>query len=837
MTVVWLDDLRRDLGYSATLLRRSSLFALTAVFSLAVGIGANTTVFTIANALLFAPAPGVFQPDRIVDIGGGTASARGGFGQISYANYLDLRQRATTLEGVYAYHPVPQPMSIIIGGGAAETVGGTFVTTNYFSILGARPAVGRLFDDRDSDAAGASPIVVLSHRYWTRRFSRDPTVVGRALTISGKPCLIVGVAAERFRGTSILAPDLWTPVGVGPARLLSSREMPWPLAGGRLKPGVSTAASAAEIDAIGRALEREYPEANRGKRLRLVPATPIPGNILPVTAFLSLLTGIVLLVLLTACANVAGLLLARAATRRREIAVRLALGAGRGRLTRQLLTETLLLFAFGGAAALALARAMTTLVVALLPALPLPVDVTLPLDARVAMFTAALSFGAAVLSGLAPALHASRADVMSTLKDEPHGPSDRLRVRRLFVVGEVAISVLLVVGATLFMRAIGAASAVKLGFDPAHVEVTSLDLSLAGYGAADGRAFARDLVERAARLPGVAEAAMASTGAPVGDGRRTALVRAPASSEVSGPAPSQIANWNAVDHSYFATMHISIVAGRAFAPTDSPGAPPVAVIGEAAARSLFADRSAADVLGRTIVLQMGMMVDSADGGRVDRVRGAPEMTLTVVGVARDIKYFGAADNRTHLFVYIPLQQQTSGTRLTLITRTATDRRAAPEIRSLLASINPNLPIVSTQRLEEWLAVSLIPQRLAASISGALGAVGFLLAATGIFGITAYVVARRTREIGVRVALGATRRDVVVMILRQGLALAVAGCGIGLILAAAAARLAAGFLLGAALDPVVFAVVSAATIAVGLGASYVPVRRALRVDPIAALRAE
>jgi predicted permease len=720
------------------------------------------------------------------------------------------------------------------GANGAERIAGGYVSANYFTVLGVRPAVGRLFGDAD---AAATSIVVLSHPFWTRRFNGDPTIVGQTLTINSQPYTVVGVAPERFHGTSILVADAWLPIAAGAAPLLTSRELLWPLMGGRLKHGVSIAQAAAEVDAIGKALEREYPDQNLGKGFRLVPATPIPGNILPVAGFLSLLMGIVSLVLVIACANVAGVLLARAAARRREIAVRLAMGAGRSRLVRQLLTETIMLFAAGAAAGLLIARGMTTLLVSLLPALPLPIDVTLPLDGRVIAFTTGLSLLSALLSGLVPALHASRADVVSTLKDDALGPSDRLRLRSAFVVGQVAISILLVVGAALFVRALQKAGSIELGFDPRGVELTSLDLSLGGYTGTTGRVFIRELVERVRQVPGVQQATIASTGAPIGDGRRAGLLSAPGVSQSDGRTAFS-ADWNAVDPGYFATLKIPLVGGRDFTAADRGPTPQVAILGEAAAKRFFPGTGVQGAVGQSITLQPGRTLDVGPRGQIDRGRGDASWTLLVVGVARDIRYFGPRDMAPHLFVYVPLQQQPFGSRVTVVARTAGGRRIASDIRALIAQMNPNLPIVAAQTLEDWTAVSLVPQRVAASVSGALGGVGLLLAAIGIYGVTAYTVARRTREIGIRIALGAKRADIVGMVLGQGMSLAIIGSALGLLLAAAAGRLLAAFLLGVApIDPVTFLGAALLFALIGLAACYVPARRATKIDAMEALRYE
>ncbi|PYR56997.1 MAG: hypothetical protein DMF91_20580, partial [Acidobacteria bacterium] len=374
----WLDDARRDLRHAGRLLRRNPLFTMTAALSLAIGIGANTTIFTVANALLFQAAAGVVEPHRLVDIG--SSRIRGGFGPSSYPNYLDIRQRTTTLDGVYAYSRFPQAMSFSAAGGDVRTdsVFGSVVTVNYFIVLGAVPAAGRLFGMADSEQPDASPFIVLSHRFWTRRFNGDPAIVGRDVTINGHPFTVIGVASAGFHGTGVRALDVWVPVSMVAAvsshgtTTLTDRAAGWLLIGGRLKPGVSASQAAAEMDAIGRTLEREYPEQNRDVGFRLLASSPVPGNSGPIVAFLALLVVIVSCVLVIACANVAGVLLARAAARRQEMALRLAIGAGRARLVRQLLTETVLLFVLGGAAGLLLARGMTSLLISLLPALPFP---------------------------------------------------------------------------------------------------------------------------------------------------------------------------------------------------------------------------------------------------------------------------------------------------------------------------------------------------------------------------------------------------------------------------------------------------------------------------------
>jgi predicted permease len=444
---VWIDDLRWDIRHASRLLRRDPVFALTAILSLAIGIGANTTVFTVAHALLFRDPLGVTRPDRLVDIG----SSRNGFGfsTISYPTYLDIRDRATALDGVYACSLFPQAMSLIDStagpsSSGAERIFGSLVTANFFAVLGAAPVRGQLLRP---DADARESVVVLSHRFWTRRFNGDPSVVGRTLMINDQPFMVAGVAAEGFHGTGIFSDDVWLPltaVGVSAAdrASLTNPAAAWLNAGGRLRPGVAVAQASAELDAIGRAVAREHPDPqNPGYTLRASALSPLPGTGGPLAAFVTLLAGIVSTVLVIACANLAGVLLARGAARRREIAVRLAIGAGAGRLVRQLLVETLLLFAIGSAAALVFARGATSLLVAMMPAASTPLDVSLALDGRAIAFTIGLAVAAALASGLAPARHASRTDVVSALKDDAPF-SSRVRLRHAFVIGQVAGSVL-----------------------------------------------------------------------------------------------------------------------------------------------------------------------------------------------------------------------------------------------------------------------------------------------------------------------------------------------------------------------------------------------------------
>jgi predicted permease len=814
-----MTGLLQDVRYAIRLLSRNPLFALTATLSLAIGIGANTTIFTIANALLFRAPAGVVDADRVVDIG---RSENGdGFDNGSYPNFADLRARNTVFTDVYATEWGSEPMSLGNAGGA-ERIFGVLVSNNYFETLGTRPAAGRLFSRTDPAAAGAAPYVVLTHRFWTRRFRQDPSIVGRELRINGHPFTVAGVAQEGFQGTTPLLPDVFVPINMvaeatpsQSAAMLTHRGASWIIMGGRLKPGVSIESAQAEANAIAATLAREFPQENRGNGFRVAALSPIPGNSAPVAAFMAGLMVVVALVLAIACSNLAGVLLARATSRRREVAVRLALGAGRRRLVRQMFVETAILFLAGAAAGLLVARVMTTLLLAMLPALPVQIDLALALDAKAVLFTAGLSLIAAMLSGLAPAFHASRGDVVSSLKTDASSAPERMRLRNTFVVAQVALSMVLVVGAGLLVRAMQRAADIDAGFDPRGVEVTTIDLGLAGYTDETGPVFAHQILERVRAIPGVTSATLAArlplSGGGLGLGRLT-LPGASADDE------GITTDWNSVEPGYFSTMRMPLLIGRDFTTDDRAQTPFVAIVNETFAKRMWLNQSA---IGKTLSQETG-----------------PNSTrnLTVVGIARDGKYrtLGEAPRN---FIYVPLQQQyLSG--FTIVARSSRGQRLATEIRSLLASMNSNVPVISSQSLEEYTSIGLLPQRIAASVSASLGIVGLLLAAIGIYGVTAYLVASRTREIGIRMALGANRGAVIKMVLRQGMGLVGIGMLVGIALAVAGAQLLRALLLGVGTtDPIAFGGAAVMFCVIGLAACYVPVRRATAIDAAVALRAE
>jgi predicted permease len=818
-----LETAWQDVRHGFRLLRRSPIFTLTAALSLAIGIGANTTIFSIASAMLFRPLPGIVEHGRLVDIGR-TQNGRD-FDNSSYPNYRDIRARVTTLTDVYAIKLEAQPMGLG-GRDGAERIYGSIVSGNYFSVLGTRAHAGRLLSDADDEGApGSHPVMVISYELWRRRFGGDPALVGQTVPLNNTPFTIVGVTPRGFQGTTVMRADAWVPMSatdlasprLGTMSLLQSRQAVWLVMGGRLKPGVTVAQANAELVSIGAALEREFPRDNRGKGLKALPSAVVPGHIDVFAGFLGLLMAIVGLVLLIACVNLSGMMLARAAGRRREIAVRLAIGASRWRLARQLLTETALLFVAGCGLGLILSRWLRALLMSLLPQLPVPLGIDMALDGRVLAFAIVMSLGAAVLSGLAPALQASSPDLVPALKAEGAGATGgRLRLRSAFLVGQVAMSLLLVVTAGLFMRALGQAAAVDPGFDPANVDVIHLDLSLARYDETTGPGFGAELVTRAAARPGVRSAALVTDlpldGGQMGFGAiRTPGLRRGNSTEVD-------ADWNVVSPGYFRTVGIALVRGRDFTEGDRSGAPRVAIVNETMARLIW---GTPEVTGRTIELN-----------------DDPSNTwqqVTIVGVAADAQ-LKALGERAEPYIYVPFAQRYVS-RIALVVKNA-GGSATAQMRALIREMNPNLPVTQALPLTEVTAVGLIPQRIAAAVAGSLGILCLLLAAIGIYGVTSYSVNSRVREIGIRVALGADGRSVLRLILRQGLVLTLIGVGIGLAAGAAVSQFMQALLFGIrALDPVTFGGGAILFVAVALAASYVPARRATKVDPMLALRAE
>lgn len=803
----------RNLRIAVRMLLRQPLFAATAIVSIAVGIGANTAIFTAVNQFLLARPGGVADHARVVDIGR-TRNGEG-FDTVGYQTYLDVRDRAHGFAGIVGYTLGPRAMSLAREGGA-ERIFGQQVTGNFFDVLGVRPALGRLFVPDDERIGVKSPLVVLGHELWVTRFNADPAIAGRVITLNGEPFEVVGVAQPEFRGTSVLAPDVWVPMtamapGLASDELLRSRNSVWMTMIGRLADGGSIEQAQAGLDAVMTQLASEHAETYKAIGLVARPASRVPGVSGMIGSFMGVLMTLVGLVLLIACVNLAGMQLARATARSREIAVRLALGAARRQIVGQLLLESLLLSAAGGVLGFLLGRWMLQVLWSLIPALPFPLALDFTPDMRVLLFTAAVSLAAGLLSGLAPALQSTKPALVPALKDDARAPA-KLRMRHVFVGGQLALSIVLLLAAMLLLRAFQSAVDIDPGFEPRHVINASLDLRIAGYTEDNVQPFYREILDAARAIPGADNAALAVQTPLEGSSFGMGQVRVP---ELADEQQFD-ADWNIVSPGFFETLRMPIVRGRAFTDADRDGAARVAIVNER-----FADRAwpGEDPIGRRLVLDTG--------------------DVQVIGIARDARLRIIGDP-AEPYIFVPLYQQPS-LRAQLFLRhsdAVTSAAVVPALRDAVRRTNPYLPVVSMMDMAEVAAFGLVPQRIAATLAGTLGLAGLLLAAIGLYGLMAYAVASRTREIGIRQALGAEPRVVIRMFVRQGMKLALVGSAIGVALGLAVAVAIQGLLFGVSpFDPIALGVTVGTMLAVALGASYLPSRRAAGVTLLAALRSE
>ena len=772
---------------------------------------------TLANTLLLRPPPGVGHPERVVTIGS-TREGRG-FDNFSYPNFLDYRT-ARSLSSVAAIRVDPQSVSLT-GPGGGEPIQMSAASGNLFEVLEARPAVGRFFTMDEDRAPGANPVVVLSHAFWTRRFQADPSIVGRPIVLNGSPFTVVGVAAERFQGPFVLAPDVWVPLMAStllglPADIFTQREAVWIMAIGRLAPNVGLGQAQAELSAIATRLVQQYPTENEGKGVVVAPASLFPGDLrATIGGFMAMLLAVAGLVLVIASTNVAGMLLARATARRREIAVRLALGASRGQLVTQLVVESLLVFAAAGAAGLLLARWLVAGLMALVPRLPVQLLFDPQIDWRVLSFTLAVSLVTGIVAGVVPALQSTRPELVPALKSDVGGTGtkQRQRLRSGLLVTQIAFSMLLLIVAGLFARTLSHARSIRSG-----VRATRRSHRIARSRASRTTTRARDV--RPSRQ-------CSSVRAPSrGFGprrcrrccRSTAVAWGWAAFEVAGrQAPDSRRgwemDWNVVTPGYFATMGIPLVRGRDFADADRDGTGDVAILNETFAAALF---PGLDPVGHTV----------NNGDRV----------MTIIGVAKNAKYRTLGE-RPRNFIYVTLGQRYMG-RTHLLVKTVGATAVAGPMRRIVADVDPALPILRQQTMEDQTATSLFPQRVALYVAGGLGVVALLLALLGIYGVTAFSVTQRTREIGVRVALGAQRSHVLGLVLRQGVVLAGIGVTVGAVAAFGATRLIGNLLYGVPpTDVIAFGGAAALLAFAALAASWIPARRASRVDPVIALRSE
>jgi macrolide transport system ATP-binding/permease protein len=815
-----------DVRYSVRSLLKNPGLTLAAVLSLALGIGANTTIFTWVQAVLFRPIPVAADPGslRIAAMENREGQSR----SWSYPNYRDFRDRVSMMDVVAQDD---QTFSIAVdqsvlgqgAGGQAERAWGGLVSGNYFEVMGVRAAAGRLFTAQDDVTPGGHPVAVISYAYWQRRFAADGAVIGKQITINNTPITIIGVAPEGFIGSFLgVSSAAWVPMAMQREMMggdrMNQRGNGWFQSIVRLKPGVSQAQAQAEASSIMAQLEQEHKDFNDGRRLRIVQTWEAPFGAATVLApILAVLSTLVALVLVIACANVANLLLSKAVSRRREVAVRLSLGASRLRLMRQLLTESLLLALVAGLGGVAMAYWTMDVIMAFVPPVDMPIDLGLRMDATTLLFALAVSMMTGLVFGLAPALQASSAHTIDALKEEGRsggGGKSTGRLRSALVVAQVAVCLVLLVGAALFLRSFVAAQTLSPGFETDHVVTASVDMFPSGYTGERNREFQRRAIDAIAAVPGVRSVAF-GTRLPLGFGGNNST-----SVGVEGYVPREeeeiVINYTTVGPRYFETMGIPIREGREYAATDAPAAQTLVIINDAMAKRYWPKGGA---LGGQLRL----------GGKT---------LLQVIGVVADSKY-SSINERPLPQLFFPLARGEAST-LRMFVRTAGD--PAPmvaEVRNAIHAIDPALPVYDARTLNEHMQVAVFAQKMAANLLGAMGVLALLLAAIGLYGVRASAVTQRTQELGLRLALGASPGSLLGMIVGQGMKLTTIGLVIGLAIA-----LGAFGSIGAVrtllpgispLDPMTFVGVPVVLGLIALLASWIPGRRAGKVDPLVALR--
>jgi predicted permease len=796
---------------------RSPGFTLIAVLTLAIGIAANTTVFSWIDSVLVHPIRGVANGDELVMFEN-VAPNGDALPTVSYPDYRDYRDHLKLLSGL----AVARPEAMSLGEDEhAERVFGELVSGNYFAVLGVRPILGRFFTTEEyGDKQGGYPVAVISERLWRRRFHSDPNVAGTTIRLNRQTLTVIGVAPASFHGTiQGLSFELWAPVMMAaqlkamPDWMLEDRGSYPVLSFARLKPGVSLERARAETASVAREVARQdYKHGNLRATLLPVWKGHYGAQSL-LLAPLTILMAVGAVVLLIVCANVANLLLARSTSRQKELSMRMALGASRGRLVRQLLTETLALAVMGALAAMPLTMWMTQSLGYLLPPTSLPLFLEFGINGDVLAFTIVLCVGACLVSGAAPAWHTANASLNEVLKEggrSGSGGAGARRLRGLLVVSEVAMALVVLIGAALFARSFQVALRINPGFDADHVLVSHL--SMAGYSKDARKQFCQRLRERLESQSGIAGVSYADIVPLAGDSWEDLQIEG----YVPGPGENMKLYRNVVAPGYFNVLRIPLVEGRDFTEQDDMASNPVMIVTQTFARRYFGDR---DPIGH-------------------KVRGWGEW-FTIVGVAKDSKYKNANEApRPHFYVAFR-QIYRADLDIAFFVRTQGDPlQALPVMREQAKSLDPAVGVYGAMPMAESVQAALFAQKIAAALLGALGFIALVLAAVGLYGVMAYSVSQRTQEIGIRMALGARPRDVLALTVGQGMRLTVVGLAAGVVAALAVTRVVAGLLVyTSATDPVIFAGASLFLAAVALAASYLPARRATRIDPNEALRCQ
>ncbi len=821
-----LAESMQDLIFATRSFKRQRGFVLVAVLSAALGIGACSTIFAIANFALFRTLA-VNEPSRLMEISGTSRTAPGGGDTLSFPDVVELR-KANSFSGVAAFFPM---LVASVGPvGEQQRNWGALVTANYFDVVRPSFTLGRGFNSSSDDMAGEAPVIVLSHSLWQSRFKGDPKIVGKSVEINKIRATVVGVVGAGFRGTEAgIVSDFWIPFSMIhdfaflpiQGSSLQDRNNQWLMATGRLAEGANPAQARAELGVVAQRLQKQYPAHNEGRGFHMETAGQINPELRPtVTAFFFLLLGVTILVLLTACANIANLLLARASARSTEMATRLAIGASRGRLIRQLLTESVLLGILGGVAGLGIAYLGTASFGKFKLPVPLPVDLSVSLDSHVVLFCTALSIMTGIVFGLVPALRATKTDLVTALKDEPVEVAKfrRLGFRNVLVIGQVALSTLLLICSGLFLHSLYASRRMDGGFQNRNVLLMSFDPAQNQPSDSQSRQFMKSLLDRTRAMPGV-EATSVTDSVPLSFGGEHGSVIP--EDQRAEPDRSRIyADIYRVGPDFFKTLGIPILRGKDFAP--QPGQNDgLAIVNEALAKRAFPN---GDAIGRRIV------------------HGKTALRIVAVVATTKSRTIGEAPRPC---LYLPLldvyQAESDGSQLgiTLLVKTGGDPAAlVASAKEAAHTLDPAMTIFDVRTLQTHLDNALILPRLAAVAFGICGLMGLLISTIGIYGVVNFSVVRRTKEIGVRMALGAGRGQVLALILRQGLALTGAGCLLGITVALFFGRLARSALYGVSPnDPFAFAVAPLILVLIALAACLIPARRAAGIDPIRSLRCQ
>ncbi len=820
-----MENFIKDIRYGVRMLTKNPGVTLVAVITLALGIGANTAIFSAVNAFMMRPLPVANAHELIRAME--TTEDRGFTDELSYPDFLDYRNQATSFTGLTAEDMIQVAIN---SENQNDVIWGQVVSANYFDVLQVTPAMGRAFLPDEDKTIGGSPVVVLSHSFWQRRMASDPNIVGKTIQLNNRAYQVIGVAPDYFHGSKFaLSMDFWVPISMAnelrrAPGLLEDRGSHWMAVVGRLKPGVSKAQASAELTAIAKRLNETYP-TERASNTQAHALGEVEGRFedegVIIRSAGAIAMAIVGLILLIACANVANLMLARAAARRKEIGIRLALGANRFRLIRQLLTESLLLSLAGGALGLLLAFWVSDLMQGFVPVLEYNfINNFFALDSRALIFTLIISLATGLVFGLAPALQSSNPDVVPVLKGDPEaalrGKRKAFALRNMLVVAQVALSLVVLVCGGLFIKSFRKAQTMDPGFYNPNGLIVSLSPQLIGYDEEQTRNFYRQLIERVSHVPGIEAASLART-LPLGDSSNSNGPILKEGETLEPGSAGRLIMTNTIAPGFFKTMQIPFVEGRDFDDRDQQKTQRVVIVNQRMAETLWPGESA---IGKRIFIG----TENRDDWQV-------------VGVVRTGKYRALAEDPRPFFYYAMGQRRPGS--MAMVMRGSVDPRGlVGAVRSEVRALDPRVPIFGVKTMDDHKTYALWAPNMAASFSLAFGVVAILLSAVGLYSVMAYVVSQRTREVGIRMALGANRADVMKLITTQGMRLAAIGVGIGLVLSLALAKVLSSLLIGVSgYDVPTFLLVPALLGAVALLACYLPARRATKVDPLVALRYE